>query len=444
MRNFQRKVVGVEKLLAAVLVILSVTILLGGCGKSLTDVEYIAQAKEYQKTGDYHSSIISLKNALQQNADNMEARLLLGELYTEMDEGVSAEKELRRAIQLGADEASIAVPLAKALLLQNKWDALLAINADISQLENNDRAELHVLRGRAYLGKGQITEADSEFQAALAADDQSVAAWFGQALLAYEKQQREEATHWLKKVLNVEPVLAEAYALQGDIAFTQHDYQAAEQAYQRAVEAKPQQLFFRVALANAQINIGELDKAIANLNKVLKQYPKHPPSNYLAALVAYRNQNFENAKFRAERVLEMESAHLPARLLAGYAAYRLGQYNQANNHLQHFTTEAPDYDPALKLYAATQLQLGAVGEAAATLQSVALPAEQDAELFAAVGRAALLGGDPRSGRELFEKAVGFGLQGQAAALFLRPDPSFPLVMDRIYRFYGLASMSSAL
>ena len=61
----------------------------------------VASAKESLAKNDRSAAVIQLKNALQKNPDLGEARLLLGKALLEQGDLAAAEKELRRARELG-------------------------------------------------------------------------------------------------------------------------------------------------------------------------------------------------------------------------------------------------------------------------------------------------------------------------------------------------------
>src|SRR5215470_20248018 len=71
-----------------------------GCSKTETPDALIASAKDYATKNNYSAAVIQLKNALQQTPNNGEARLLLGQFLLETRDPASAEKELRRALEL--------------------------------------------------------------------------------------------------------------------------------------------------------------------------------------------------------------------------------------------------------------------------------------------------------------------------------------------------------
>ena len=98
---------------------------LSACSKTQSSEKLIADAKQYQQKGDNKAAVIQLKNALQKDPDNKEARYLLGAIYNQAGDPVSAEKELRKAVSLGVSAATALPDLAKALLVQGQFQKTL-------------------------------------------------------------------------------------------------------------------------------------------------------------------------------------------------------------------------------------------------------------------------------------------------------------------------------
>ena len=63
--------------------------------------EYVAEAKQYLQKGKSKEAIIQLKNALKSDPANVDARVLLGQLYLASGDTAGARKELGRAARLG-------------------------------------------------------------------------------------------------------------------------------------------------------------------------------------------------------------------------------------------------------------------------------------------------------------------------------------------------------
>lgn len=387
---------------------LAASVALTGCDSSsrLSPEEHIQRAKDYESKGELASAVIELKNAVVKNPQNTQARLLLGQLYVEMGDGTAAEKELNTAQKQGLAAASVALPLANALQLQGRHKDVLEKLSALTGLSASGIAEQHVVKGKSYLGLGELQHAEQEFNAALNSQPDSPIAWHGQALLAYVKQQWNEADRWNEKALAQDPNSVRELALKGDIALARNDAKAAEAAYTRAVKLRPDYALYRIGLAIAQINTGKLAEAKTQLDTVLKPFPNNPTANYYRALVAYQLKDFESAKIHSEKALNNpDSQDLRARLLAAGANYAIGQFEAANKHVQLFLASAPSYEPARKLQAAIQLKMGQAVEAATSLEGLTNVSENDLKLLDAIGFAAIKQGKPDVGLEVLQRTV---------------------------------------
>ena len=90
-----------------------------------SDAEFVQRAKELRDEGMVRGAIVELKNALQKNPDNTEARWILGQIYLEIGDGADAEVQLLRAIKLGIDRERAIIPVGEALLLQGKFQDII-------------------------------------------------------------------------------------------------------------------------------------------------------------------------------------------------------------------------------------------------------------------------------------------------------------------------------
>ena len=85
----------------------------------------LARGEQAYADGDYRAAIIDAKDVLLDEPDNLRGRLLLGRASVKVGDGPSAEKELLRAIQLGSAQTDVAAEMARALLIQRKFQAVL-------------------------------------------------------------------------------------------------------------------------------------------------------------------------------------------------------------------------------------------------------------------------------------------------------------------------------
>jgi len=186
------------------------------CGKTeISDTEHVNRAKQYQSTGDFKATLIELKNALQQNPKNSEARLLLGELYVLIGNGVAAEQDLNTAVQLGVSGSHVQKLQGKSLLLQGRHDDVLAT---LSKMDVSSQPDLLILRGEAQLGLGNNDLAQTAFREALVIKPDDSAALLGQARIYFATGDLEKAIDKVEKVLGITPNNVEAWVLKGNFA----------------------------------------------------------------------------------------------------------------------------------------------------------------------------------------------------------------------------------
>lgn len=123
--------------------------MLVACGAANDPQSRVQRAEEYLANGEFRASMIELKNALQEDPDNIDARVLLGEVSIAMGQTEAAASELQKAAGLGAAESRIRMPLGEALLAQRAFDAILSRFTISAGDPAVDKLEIHQLRGRA-------------------------------------------------------------------------------------------------------------------------------------------------------------------------------------------------------------------------------------------------------------------------------------------------------
>jgi Flp pilus assembly protein TadD len=106
--------------------------------------------------------------------DHGDAWAMLGNVYKQNDQPDKAIAALRRAIELMPNQPSPHITLASILIRQGDNTGAAAerkIAADLSRVAvSRQRANFSLDSGRALLKQGQITEAITQLQAAIAAD----------------------------------------------------------------------------------------------------------------------------------------------------------------------------------------------------------------------------------------------------------------------------------
>lgn len=332
------------------------------------------KALAYRQSGEFAANIIELKNALRKDRQNTAARISLGQTYLRLSDLPSAEKEFRRALEFGADPSDVLEPLARSLQLQKKYQQVLE-EIWPGGLADDAKADVYVVRGRAYAGLDQPEKAQEAFQQALQIVPQHLNALLETARLAIKRNQTAGAYQALNRVRALSPENLEATALQGDLYLKTGQYAEAADQYQAVMAQLPGHILTKVALAEAYFHQGLEDDAEKLLDVALLQAPDNFDANYLKAAIAIKIKDYSIALKHAERALFSNNSHVPSLAIAGSVAFALEQPELAERNLTKVVALQPGHKVANRL-------LSALRERRATLSQEGRAPRQADQSFA--------------------------------------------------------------
>jgi putative PEP-CTERM system TPR-repeat lipoprotein len=385
---------------------------LSGCGKTESSATLMAEAKQYQQKGDHKAALIQLKNAAVKNPEDAEVRVALAGLYNTMGDAVSAEKEIRRAISLGVDSARAAPDLAKALQMQGQpQKALDASEAAAAK----GSAELHTIRGDAYLALADLAQAKESYRLAQAAKVGYADALLGMARVAMVEKDRDGAARFVDQAVAANPQDAAVWFFKGSLLRAQGRNADALAAYSQAITVKPDHVNALIERATLEIGSARFDAAKADLDAARKAAPAALMVTYTAALLDFSQGQYVTAKDALQKVLRAAPDHMPATLLLGAVELNLGALQQAELHLKKYLVRFPSNNYARKLLAQVQLKGAQPADAVATLAPMLKDgAGKDPHLLALAGESSMRTGDFGKAAGYFEQAA--VLAPNAAAL----------------------------
>lgn len=340
---------------------------LQACGPELTAEQYLQRARDAIDQGDPNAAVIDLKNALQSSPENGEARWLLGSVYVQLEDGVSAEKELRSAQKMGVAADSIVVPLARALFLQARYDDLINDILPSNDLVPEHQAELLAIRGQAYIFQGKLERAQEILDKALNIDDQTITALVGHALVNMTSGDLGAVRGWLDRALEVDPNHYQSWGLLARLEERSGNPEAAHEAYTKAIEGniRPGKYFLLRALLHIQRE--QFESAASDLSQLPKTYfAKH----YALGLIQFRQENYAAAQNLFEQALSQQDDYAPAMYFLGISHFMQGHEQQADSYLNQFLKRAPQSTSAATVLANLQIRRGDLNEAQALLNAV--------------------------------------------------------------------------
>ncbi|MGZ3181059.1 MAG: XrtA/PEP-CTERM system TPR-repeat protein PrsT [Telluria sp.] len=376
--------------------------LLAACQHHADADRLLADARQYQARGEYKSAIIQLKNVLQAEPGHVAARRQLGATYLDQGDAVSAEKELRRALELGAPEEQLRPLLGKALLRQGKYQELLDSFPETAA--PGQAAPVLVLRAEALLGLEQQEAARALYERALALQPDFAPALLGLARMALAARQLDQAGTLVGRALAAHPRDVDSLRLRGDVLRIGGHAEEAIAAYRAVLQVQPGLAAAHVDIANLLVDAGRFDAARAELAAARKSSAGTLALFYAQAMLDYREGKYRAALESLQQILRVAPAHGPSLLLTGAVEVALGSLALAEQHLDQYLAQQPNQPFALRLLAQVQLRNGKPEQALALLEPQLQEHPDDVALLALAGEACLRANRNERAAALFERA----------------------------------------
>ncbi len=350
--------------------LLAIFILLSGCSEKLSPDAYVEQGEKYHAEGELGSAVIEYKNALQSNPDHAQARWGLALVYLDMGDGSGAEKELRRAMELGVAIDAVLVPMTRALLLQNSLDEIKAQQPNLASLPQEEQAQYYALLGETYLRSNDPDEAERAYAAALSVAD-SAEARLGKARVAGVRGELEllEMQEILEGILQDYPDFAMAWTQLGDLEHIQGHHEEAEKAFGKAISLRYDNSYEHYRRALVRIGAGRYDAAKEDASVLKKRNSRTPRVAYLFGLVDFKNKDFAAAQVQFEKAVNTDPRFMNAVFYLGATHFYQGHTLQAEQYLSRYHRKFPGSASAVKLYATALYQMGNYNDA----RKVAMP-----------------------------------------------------------------------
>jgi len=384
---------------------------LAGCGDKPEAL--LASAKAYLAKQDTKAATIQLKNALQKEPNLAEARFLLGKTELEGGEVLSAEKELRRAVELGyaADQS---VPLlAQSLLKQGKPDKVVKEFGQTQLVTSEAKADLLATVGSAHASLGKMDAAKTSLAASLQASPGGVRATLALAGVKAAENDLAAATKLVDEVLAKTPNSVDALTFKAGLFAVQNKSDEAVKVYEKVVELKPDDMRARFNIFTLLIRGQKLDAAAVQMEAMKKFAPKDMQTLYAQALVAFLKKDMRGATEAIQQVLSVAPEHLPSLLLAGSIELESGSFTQAEAHLQKVVERAPKHVAARRLLSLSYLRSGQASRAAEVIRPALELAPNSPDVLLTAGEVYLHTNQLDEAAKLYEKAA--ALEGSGAA-----------------------------
>lgn len=384
-----------------------ILIALSACSPNKSTEEYISSAKNYIQQNKNAEAVIDLKNAVSNDLNNGEARVLLGNVYLELGQAAAAEKEFEKAISLNVDINIVLPKLLSALYLLDDNEKIIEITDTMNvNRDVNPKVfpEVLLYQALAYINLDKKAEAKNAIAQANEISADSVFSQLGSAYIQADDKDIAGALKLVNKVVEQSPDLMEALLLQGQLYFVEKDYPQAISSFLNYQSLVTKNIKIRLYLANTYIKNGEFDEANQQLAPLLIQLPDQPYVNQLKSIIDFENKEFALALAYSEKAIQNGLNTSSNKVIAGLSAFQLEKYELAHQYLVSTVKDLPASHPIQRVLTMVQMKLGYTGDAIDKLVNMTEFTVDDTEMLTTASFKLLADGKFEQAKSLIEKS----------------------------------------
>ena len=391
------------------LLLSSLTALLVACGGASSE-ELLSDAIAAQQQGDSRTAGIHLKNLLQDDPDNAEARFRLGEVSLEMGDVASAEKEFERALSLGVDPARVRVPLLETRLGLRMYEQVIDDADPDLAADDEERVAILLALGAGYQGVGSAADAEQAYRQALQLAPGSAEGHARLAQLLVAIGELAEADQLIAAGLGLVPDDRPLLLLKATRQAMEADFEAAEATLLRVLELVDddqggEQFLALSQLTEVRLARNDGEGALESVQSLLDTRPENIIARYLRARVAAQQSDLNLASDMLQTLVSEAPGYRPAQRLLGALHSIQGNLGQAEMYLSQVVGAAPGDDFARRLLAEVRLRQDRPEEAMAALLP-AIDGDTSGGMFLALaGQASLQAGKRDEAIQYFQRGV---------------------------------------
>ena len=378
--------------------------LLSACSGQGPD-KLLEQARTAIDKSDSKTAEIHLKNLLQQQPENSEARVLLASVHSANRDEVSAEKEWRRALESGISPDRALPGLMASLVNSGRAKEALEAAAKYTINEAQPRAEVAYWSARAHLEANQPAKADAALKQALELKPDYLPAQVAQIQRQVARGDAAGARKAVDNLLSKAPALVDALLLKSDLQLAAGEFWAARDTLTAAIEAEPRGLPARVKLIALLSEQKDVEGAEAQFSELAKFAPNLPVTLFLRALLDFRSNKTDAAATAIQQALRASPEYVPALALAANISMAQNSLEQAESYARQVTNLAPDAIQGTRMLAAVHLRRNDYDKALQVAKTKIDRGIEDPTLLAIAGEAALRRNDIPTATDYLARAA---------------------------------------
>lgn len=196
----------------------------------------------------------------------------------------------------------------------------------------------------------------------------------------------EEAATCCEQVIRQAPGVAKARFLLGIIARQKNDHAQALAYFEAAADLNPQNLGYRLEVAQSLYNLRRHEESRFCCQKILEQEPCHARALSLLGIVAHTEKDYHSAVRYLRAASAIEPRHIEIKLRIARALQELGSLDEAEAGLRELLRDNPRNDRAVLALVGFLREKGANSEALDVLEEAERGLPENEGLMLEIGR----------------------------------------------------------
>ncbi len=329
-------------------------------------------ARSYEGLQRYQEAFDELRKTIELDADNLDARVKLGNYYIAAAKGNSqmiaeAQRMAKQILDKNANHVEGHILLGSVFYAQNEREKAFAEINHAIELDPK-RVESYLSLARFYIITNDQTRAEETFQRAIAVNANSALGHTEYGKFLVQQNRLAEAEAEMTKAVTVEPANRASRFILASFYLVNKQLDKAEAAYKALAEIDKDKPEGRAVLADFYSSINRLDEAVAIYQEIVTNAPDYNQGRFRLGEIMLMRGDTQGAMAQVDEVLKKDQHDRQALLLRARVRAQSGQSNDllaAVEDLKEVLVQEPNSRPGLYFMAQANFNLGNMDQARA-------------------------------------------------------------------------------
>lgn len=376
--------------------------------------DILLRAQSYFTQGQYAAASIEARNALREDAHNLDAQLLIARIYFQQGNYSQAIKTLE---ELPQDNIQVLELMANNYLRQGKYKSLRQLlQTHLQKPEAQASWELNRLQAISLVQQGQMTQASEQINALASratTAEQKAAAEVVRSYLHAQNKDKDKQLQALDQALTYLPSDVDALVEKAKLQYGKGDYESAEDLLSQALISLPRtdvmtlkRLEVLQAMASTLSRQNRSGEAMIYSKLIAEANPRAQElqNEFESGLEKLKTGDLKSAEEIFSKLYIADQAKMAGSIL-GMIKFQQGEYKEAAEFFEHTIDPETASPEVLRAFAESQLRMRNPEQALLTIESSLMEDPTDPDILSVYGLALLSTGNTDKGIETLNKVL---------------------------------------